>query len=73
MNNTAHVGSLPLPNVGTDWNIAGAADFNGDLKADILLQNKVTGSRTIWLMNGPTRVSSVNLPTVSTQWSIRNM
>ena len=72
MNNTLHIGSVNLPNPGTDWSIGGAADFNNDHKPDILFQNKITGRRAIWLMNGPTFVRSVYLPTLSTEWSIRD-
>src|SRR6266487_1444584 len=46
------------------------SDFNGDAKADILWQNSSTGQRVIWLMNGTTHQSTVNLGTVPTTWSI---
>src|SRR6266516_1953982 len=46
------------------------SDFNGDGKADILWQNSSTGQRVIWLMNGTTHQSTVNLGTVATSWSI---
>src|SRR6266566_7761740 len=46
------------------------SDFNADGKADILWQNSATGQRVIWLMNGTTRTSSVNLGFVATSWSI---
>ncbi len=45
------------------------SDFNGDGKTDILWQN-ISGARTIWLMNGTTYGSTVNLATVATSWSI---
>lgn len=48
------------------------SDFNGDGKADILWQNTSTGQRIIWLMNGTSLQSSVNLGTLGTSWSIRN-
>jgi hypothetical protein len=44
-------------------------DFNGDAKADILWQH-TSGARAIWLMNGTTYGSSVNLGTVAISWSI---
>jgi hypothetical protein len=46
------------------------SDFNGDDKADILWQNTSTGQRVIWLMNGTTLTSAVNLGFVATSWSI---
>jgi hypothetical protein len=45
------------------------SDFNGDDKADILLQH-TSGARAIWLMNGTTYGSSVNLGTVAISWNI---
>jgi hypothetical protein len=48
------------------------SDFNGDGKADILWQNTSTGQRVIWLMNGTTHTSTVNLATEGTSWSIRD-
>jgi cyclophilin family peptidyl-prolyl cis-trans isomerase len=45
-------------------------DFNNDGKFDILWQNSATGQRSIWLMNGTVRASSVNLPAVATEWNI---
>src|SRR6266496_2360122 len=45
------------------------SDFNGDGKADILWQN-TSGARAIWLMNGTTYGSSVNLGTVAISWNI---
>ena len=47
-------------------------DFNGDGKADILWQNSSTGQRLIWIMNGTTHISTVNLGFIATSWSIRN-
>jgi len=35
------------------WHIVGSADFDGDGKPDILLENKVNGQRVLWLMGGP--------------------
>ena len=70
MNGTVRTSSVNLPTISTQWNIAGAGDFNSDGKTDILLEDSVTGQRAIWLMNGTVRASSVNLPTISTQWNI---
>ena len=54
------------------WHLAGAADFNGDGKTDILWENRVTGERVIWLMNGTSIGSGVDLGAFATEWDIRN-
>ena len=46
------------------------SDFNGDGKSDILWQNRTTGARAIWLMNGTAFGSSVYLPAASIAWEI---
>jgi len=45
------------------------SDFNGDSSADILWQH-TSGTRAIWLMNGTTFGSSVNLGAVAISWNI---
>jgi glucose/arabinose dehydrogenase len=45
------------------------SDFNGDSNADILWQH-TSGARAIWLMDGATYGSSVNLGTVAISWNI---
>ena len=35
-----------------NWKIAGAGDFNGDKKADLLWRHKTSGVAAIWFMNG---------------------
>ena len=46
------------------------ADFSGDGKSDILWENRVNGQRVIWLMNGTSYSSYVDLGTVPTSWKI---
>jgi hypothetical protein len=57
-----------LPNV--QYSIRGTADFNGDGFTDILWRNDTTGVVAIWLMNGTSYVSTVNLPSVALPWTI---
>jgi len=63
--------------VDANWQIAGTGDFNSDGKTDILWQNKVTGQRALWLMNGIgggfTPTSIVNLGYVDANWAIASV
>lgn len=60
--------------VDANWAIASVADFDGDAQTDILWQNRVTGQRALWLMNGIgggfTPASIVNLGYVDANWVI---
>ena len=47
-----------------------SADFNFDGHSDIVCQNRATGERAIWLMNGTSRTSTISLGIVSTDWSM---
>jgi hypothetical protein len=64
------VGGAVLPTLPPNWEIATAADFNGDRKPDLVLQNMVTRQRVIWFMNGATRTSSWSLGVVGSAWKI---
>ncbi|HEY0996708.1 MAG TPA: FG-GAP-like repeat-containing protein, partial [Gemmatimonadaceae bacterium] len=75
MNGTAFTGEYRLlyPElVPTAWEIAGAADMNGDGKADLVWQHAQTGERGAWLMNGSTYASFASLYSspVPTAWDI---
>jgi hypothetical protein len=55
----------------TNWQIAGAADFNNDGETDILWRNYKTGANIVWLMNGSQLKSSVSLDSVTDlNWKI---
>lgn len=45
-------------------------DFNGDSKPDLIWQNRLTGQRAIWLMNGSSMTGERFLPTVAVAWEI---
>ena len=54
-----------------NWKVRGAADFDGDSRPDLLLQNAVTGEVSIWRMFETTRLGTYSLPSVpDTDWRI---
>ncbi|MCP1831714.1 hypothetical protein J2R76_000141 [Bradyrhizobium sp. USDA 4532] len=61
-------------NVGTDWHVAGVADFDGDSRADIVWRSD-TGLTQLWEMNG-NQIKNAQMITnlagqpVTTDWQI---
>ena len=51
------VSGATIAAVELSWQISGTADFNGDLKADLLWQNATTGDVAVWTMDGDTFLS----------------
>jgi hypothetical protein len=51
-----------LPNVPTQWQIAGVADFLGSGQADLVWENTTTGEREIWIMQNGVPAYSIGLP-----------
>ncbi len=73
MNGAAISGSPVFINQMKDqgWRMVGAADFDGDGKADILWRNYSTGDVALWFMNGTTRKSeSTILRGLDTLWKV---
>jgi hypothetical protein len=54
---------------GPTWAVVADGDFNGDGKADFVVQN-TNGAPEIWLMNGTTIASTVALPVPPSSWHI---
>jgi hypothetical protein len=48
----------------------GAGDFDGDGHTDLVWENTSSGERYLWLMNGTTYLSSVDLGSVALSWHI---
>jgi hypothetical protein len=46
------------------------SDFNRDGNPDLVWQNRITGERGLWLMNGSTSIGVQYLPNIPTEWQI---
>ncbi|HRA24444.1 MAG TPA: VCBS repeat-containing protein, partial [Usitatibacteraceae bacterium] len=54
------------------WTLVGAADFNGDGKADFLWRH-TSGDTWAWLMDGASFVSAGGIGNPGTSWGVRSM
>jgi hypothetical protein len=61
MNRTSIASAVAPGNPGAAWQLQGAADVDGDGKADLLFLNAITNETQAWLMDG-TQVASVQPP-----------
>jgi hypothetical protein len=68
MNGTTPIAEAGIGNPGANWNVVGAADYNGDGRDDILLQNSTAGNLMIDLMNGTSITSSVSINVGDPSW-----
>ena len=54
-----------------NWQVAGAGDFDGDGKADLVWWNPTTGDVVVWLMDGANILTAAHVTTVNnTSWHI---
>lgn len=54
-----------------DWKIRAVGDINGDDKADLIWQHRISGNVAAWLMDGTTLTSGISLGQVpDTNWHI---
>ncbi|MEQ1911817.1 MAG: FG-GAP repeat protein, partial [Vicinamibacterales bacterium] len=60
----------PVADLG--WQIALAADVNGDSHPDLIWRNTTTGANVVWFLSGTTLLSQASLQTVAdTNWTLR--
>ena len=54
------------------WQIAAAADVNGDSHPDLIWRNTTTGANVVWFLSGTTLLSQASLQSVpDTSWVLR--
>ncbi|HEV7763589.1 MAG TPA: Ig-like domain repeat protein [Thermoanaerobaculia bacterium] len=74
MNGTSFVSSADLVQLGGNWKLQGAADFNADGTADLLYRNSVDYSMVVWYMNGTGILSTAPVASVpDPNWKIAAM
>ena len=55
---------------GTDWQVVGNGDYNGDGKSDILIRNDTTGLIWEYQMNGATIASGGGVTSLAAEWGV---
>jgi Bacterial Ig-like domain/Domain of unknown function (DUF4114)/FG-GAP-like repeat len=73
MNGTTVQSYEGLPMVPPHWDLAGAADFNGDGKTDLVWRDRTEGSNGVWIMDGTDLQGVIQLPPVDPSWSIAGL
>lgn len=74
MDGTSFVSSADLVQLGGNWKLQGAADFNVDGTADLLYRNSVDHSMVVWYMNGTGILSTAPVASVpDPNWKIAAM
>ena len=68
LSNRSHVNEL-VGNVPTGYTLVRLGDFNGDGKADLLFRN-AGGKIKVWLMDGTTISSQIDLPDSDASWEL---
>ncbi len=63
-------GGATLTTLPPEWRIARLGDFDGDGKTDVVWENRRTGERVVWLLDGLTLKGGSNLGTVPSDWQI---
>src|SRR5262249_46367122 len=76
LNGTTLKNSLHITQAGANkslpagWNLASAADMNGDGKIDLILYHPASGQTAFWYLNGTTFLSQVAGPTMASGWTL---
>ncbi|MBY0337628.1 MAG: FG-GAP-like repeat-containing protein [Acetobacteraceae bacterium] len=63
-------GGQPMAALGDPWSLAAVADFNGDLKADLLWRNGTTGDLYLWQMDGSVASVQAGLGRFGAAWTV---
>jgi Ca2+-binding RTX toxin-like protein len=70
--NGAAVTGFGVSSVSNDWVIESVGDFNGDTRSDIFWRNSVTGTTSIWFMNGAAFAGGGTFGNVGANWIVED-
>jgi hypothetical protein len=70
MDGTRYIGGGGVATVGTEWQVAGIGDFNGDLLSDILWLRGSDGTLAEWWMNGTAGIGGGTVTKAGPNWRI---
>jgi hypothetical protein len=70
MNNNIHVSGNYGPTLPLGWSLVGAADFDGNGRADYVLYNSSTRQTAIWYLNNNVLIGSAYGPLLPGGWSL---
>ena len=62
--------TIALPTLAPGWQIAAVGDFLGNGQSDLVLENTIDGSHSIWVMNKGVYVYTIALPTLAGGWLV---
>src|SRR3984893_18357490 len=62
--------TIASPTLAPGWQIAAVGDFLGNGQSDLVLENTIDGSHSIWVMNKGVYVYTIALPTLAGGWLV---
>src|SRR5581483_6963677 len=68
--NTIAGASNTIAGPGSDWQVVGVGDYNGDGVTDVMFRSESQGINAAWLMNGTSSPTTVFYDGVPNSWHV---